>query len=79
VKNRHRAVQDGVLDTSDVLIDRIQRRAAAGSNGRSVLHGSQKRKKYQEESTNVSMVRLAPRRPPQMGSRVEETLVERQG
>ena len=37
-------------------------RAAAGSNGRSVLHGSQKRRKYHDESTNVSMVSVS-RRP----------------
>ena len=43
-------------------------RAASGSKGRSVLHGSQKRRKYQEESTNVSIVSVSRRAgPPQMG------------
>src|SRR5262249_60207774 len=46
----------------------IQYAAGAGSNGSSSLRGSQKRRKYQEESTNVSIVSVSRRAgPPQTG------------
>ena len=42
--------------------------AAAGSKGRSVLDGSQKRRKYHDESTKVSIVSVSrPAGPPQTG------------
>src|SRR5881398_1753115 len=37
----------------------IHRSTAALSNGSSAAHGSQKRKKYQDESTNVSIVSVS--------------------
>src|SRR5206468_13125756 len=46
----------------------IQYAAAPGSNGCSSLCGSQKRRKYQDESTNVSIVSVSRRAgPPQTG------------
>ncbi len=58
----------------------IQRRAAAGSKGRSSLKGSQNRRKYQLESTNVSMVSVSRRGGPPAGRAggVEEPGVRRQ-
>ena len=42
--------------------------AATGAKGCSVFHGSQKRRKYQDESTKVSMVSVSRRAgPPSMG------------
>ena len=42
--------------------------AASGAKGCSVFHGSQKRRKYHDESTNVSMVSVSRRAgPPQIG------------
>src|SRR2546423_5512859 len=46
----------------------IQRAATSGSNGWSGDHGSQKRRKYQDESTKVSMVSVSRSAgPPQAG------------
>src|SRR5262245_23300500 len=46
----------------------IQYWAAPGSNGSSVFRGSVKRRKYQEESTNVSIVSVSRRAgPPHFG------------
>ena len=43
-------------------------RAASGAKGCSVFQGSVKRRKYHDESTNVSMVSVSRRAgPPQIG------------
>ena len=62
-------VQDGVLDAADVLVDRhpVRDRVLA-SNGASSFHGSQKRRKYHDESTKVSIVSVSRvGGPPQLG------------
>ena len=46
----------------------IQRSTADFENGASAFHGSQKRRKYHDESTNVSIVSVSRTAgPPQMG------------
>ena len=58
-------VQDRVLDAADILVDRqpavlaVDRRTA--SSAAVSFHGSVKRAKYQDESTNVSIVSVSRR------------------
>ncbi len=55
-------VQDRVLDAADVLVDRQPGdRPPCGRSAPSSIHGSVKRAKYQDESTNVSMVSVSRR------------------
>ena len=52
-------VQDRVLDAADVLVDR-QHAVDDGAGRRRVsFHGSVKRAKYHDESTNVSIVSVS--------------------
>ena len=72
-------VQDGVLDAADVLVDRHPRaRPPPSRTGASAFHGSQKRRKYQDESTNVSIVSVSRTAgTAALGTRrVQEALVE---
>ena len=55
-------MQDRVLDAADVLVDRqpaVDR--PCGRSARSSIHGSVKRAKYHDESTNVSIVSVSRR------------------
>jgi hypothetical protein len=59
-------VQDRVLDAADVEIDRAPVADLVGIEGSPSFFGSQKRKKYHDESTNVSIVSVSRRAgPPQ--------------
>ena len=66
---RIQQVQDRVLDAAAVEIDRHPVRwHLSGSNGSSALCGSQNRRKYQDESTKVSIVSVSRfAGPPQIG------------
>ena len=52
-------VQDRVLDAADVLVDRHEAIHHAARGRRFSFHGSVKRAKYHDESTNVSIVSVS--------------------
>jgi hypothetical protein len=54
-------VQDRVLDAADILVDRQPALAAASDRSASFSQGAVKRAKYQDESTNVSIVSVSRR------------------